>query len=327
VKANAPAQTFSYEYFASHRLFPGGTFVVVMLALVHYVVAFGPLLAVLAWQWHRRPVTGERLHLALVGAGILGIFCIAFDWARHANLIVLPLTLASVRFLAAGHRARFVGLLAAGALAMWWLPPWFASSWPTSALADVQLWFETGVVVNKDGDHFPGTLRAAVTQWLPRIATLLATILAIGSVFWLAGWKLARMDLEPTSPNAGARSSTARSGASIAVFGALLSQACVAPGTASSPRFGARPTTLATVAATLDSTNTIQDGLFYAGSDAHWHYFVDTPGWRHVWYAVALAEVVMPTTLPATRSLDSWLHVEAAMRMWTGRTAIATGSN
>lgn len=194
VKAHAPAQAYHYEYFKNHPLFPGGTFVVVLMALVHYVVAFGPVLAVLSWHCHRRESRGERFHCGWIMFGIFAVFCIAFDWARHANLVILPLALASARFLAAGHRALYVALLAAGIGLMAWIPPWAPSSWPAAALADMKLWIETGVVVQENGDYFPGSLRSAVTRWLPRIAPMLAIILAIGAAIWLAGYLLARRD-------------------------------------------------------------------------------------------------------------------------------------
>jgi hypothetical protein len=202
VKANAPAQAYSYEYFATHPLFPGGTFVVVLLALSHWVVAFGPVLAVLGWHWHLRRPPGERFHLTWVVAGILVIFGIAFDWARHANLVILPLALASVRFLAAGKRVAYVGLVVLGAGLMLWIPPWLPSSWPVAAMADMPLWINTGVVVMENGDYFPGSLTSATTRWLPVVAPMLATVLGIGAAIWGVGWLLARRDSTATSDRA-----------------------------------------------------------------------------------------------------------------------------
>lgn len=192
VKSHAPAQAYSYEYFAKHPLFPGGTFVVVCLALVHFVVAFGPVIVVLAWHQRRPELARERPHLWLVLAGVLVIFCIAFDWARHANLVVLPLVLASVRFLAAGHRAVYAALVALGALLMWLVPPWSPSAWPTHELADMKLWLDVGVVVRENDDYFPGTLRSALGGWLPAIWPLLASCLGILAAIWLAGALFAR---------------------------------------------------------------------------------------------------------------------------------------
>jgi hypothetical protein len=192
VKANAPAQAYSYEYFKDHPLFPGGTFVVVSLALAHWVVAFGPVLAVVAWHFHTRGGRGERFHLGWVLLGIAVIFCIAFDWARHANLIVLPFVLASIRFLASGQRTIYFALVLLGAGLMAWIPPWTASSWPIAVMADIKLWVETGVVVIVNGDYFPGTLESATQRWLPRVALLLGSVLAIGAAIWATGFALAR---------------------------------------------------------------------------------------------------------------------------------------
>ena len=192
VRAAAPAQKYGADYFAQNPLFPGGTVVVVLLALVHLVVAFGPVLAVLGWHQVRAPGR-ERWHTWLVVGGVLAIFCIAFDWARHSNLVVLPLVLASVRFLAAGHRALYAGLVALGAALMAWLPPW-TSGWPTSALADVGLWARTHVIVTNPatGEPIAGSLRAVLTEWLPEVWPVLAAVLAILAVIWLAGVAFAR---------------------------------------------------------------------------------------------------------------------------------------
>ncbi|HEB53762.1 MAG TPA: hypothetical protein ENI87_10970, partial [bacterium] len=89
VKSQA-AQLFSSDYFLSHPLFPGGTFVVWNLAAVHLTTTFGPMLAMLAWHQHHRRAGAERWHLWLVLLGVATIFCIAFDWARHSNLLLLP---------------------------------------------------------------------------------------------------------------------------------------------------------------------------------------------------------------------------------------------
>ena len=46
--------------------------------------------------------------------GVLVIFCIAFDWARHSNLLMLLLVIAAARFVREGprHQAVFAALLA-----------------------------------------------------------------------------------------------------------------------------------------------------------------------------------------------------------------------
>lgn len=194
VKSAAPAQVFNASYFASHPLFPGGSVVVWLMALVHLVTTFGPVLAVLAWHQSRREHGRERLHLWLVAGGVFVIFCIAFDWARHSNLVVLPLVLASVRFLAAGHRARYAGLVALGCGLMLWIPPWAPNAWPTDALANTTVLVETGMIVIENGDYFPGTLDSALHRWLPRVWPMLLAVLAVGAAIWAAGWALARRD-------------------------------------------------------------------------------------------------------------------------------------
>lgn len=198
VKAHAPAQTFSIDYFAGHPLFPGGTFVVVMLALTHLVVAFGPVMLVLAWHQGLRKHGPERWHLWLVLAGVLAIFCIAFDWARHSNLIVLPLTVAALRFQQAGHRAVFTMLIAASILLMLCLPPWSPVSWPTNLMANETLLVESGMIVDL-GHGGPldigfGSLSSALTRWLPKVWNILGAAIAILAAICFAGWWMARVD-------------------------------------------------------------------------------------------------------------------------------------
>jgi hypothetical protein len=219
VKGAAPAQKYHAGYFADNPLFPGGTFIVVCLALVHYAVAFGPVLAVLGWHQRRPEFARERQHLWLVLAGVLVIFCIAFDWSRHANLVVLPLVLASVRFLAAGHRVVFAALVAAGALLMLWIPPWSASSWPTSELASTTLWTEVGTLVASPttGEPVAGPLSAALTGWLPAIWPLLVSCIAILAAIWLAGALFARW--RPTPPVAATADRVARAAPSCRAHG------------------------------------------------------------------------------------------------------------
>ncbi|MBL8755064.1 MAG: hypothetical protein JNK15_17300 [Planctomycetes bacterium] len=207
IKAKAQ-QLFSYEYFANHPLFPGGTVVVLALALVHLVVAWGPVLAVLAWHQHTRAHGRERLHLWLVALGIGVIFCIAFDWARHSNLILVPFVLASVRFLQSGHRIAYGVLVAVGAGLMLWIPPWAPSAWPTDAMANINLLVETGMVnplpPRFEGDlnvHF-GSVSTALGVWVPRVAALLGPIVAMAVAIWGVGFWLARRDRAATSGRA-----------------------------------------------------------------------------------------------------------------------------
>ena len=191
VKANALQQAYSADYFLSHPLFPGGSVVVWALAGVHWVVAFGPILAVIAWHQHRPEFGRERRHLWLVLAGIVVIFCIAFDWNRHCNLVVIPLVLAALRFLAAGHRVAFVALATLGAVLMTIWNPWPPVSWPTHTVVDPAI-LNGVVVLLPDGSYGFGPLRAALQGWLPVVWPRLAVIGAIGAAIWATGFALAR---------------------------------------------------------------------------------------------------------------------------------------
>lgn len=190
-------QLFSADYFLSHPLFPGGSFAVWNLALVHLVTTFGPVLAVLAWHQHGRPARGERWHLWLVSLGVLVIFCIAFDWARHSNLLMLPLVIAAARFVREGprHQAVFAALLALTWGLFELVPPWSSTAWPTNLLANPILLTETGLLVIGQGEFEIGfgTLGDAVGRWLPRVWPVLAAVLGTGVGIWCAGWGLTRL--------------------------------------------------------------------------------------------------------------------------------------
>lgn len=197
-------QTYSVDYFLEHPLFPGGTLAVVLLAAVHCVVTYGPVLAVLAWHQHLRGVGTERWHLWLVVLGILAIFGIAFDWQRHSNLIVLPLVVAATTVLRGGWRSRaiFAGLILLSA-ALFAVPtwrPWTASAWPTSAMSNFTLLVDTKVVLILRPDPIDfgfGPLSATLQNWLPAVWPWLWPVLAIGVVIWVAGCLLARwLDVE-----------------------------------------------------------------------------------------------------------------------------------
>jgi len=205
VKANV-VETYSVDYFMANPLFPGGSIVVWNLAAVHYTCAFGPLLAVLAWHQHTKKQAGERWHLWLVTLGIFVIFCIAFDWSRHANLILLPLVIAVTRFLAVSNRNRaiFIGVLLLTQVLFWIVPPWSSSAWPTNELvAGSESWRDAhptpesmlltmGVIVPTEHGIGFGTLSAVFQNWVPEIWKLLAAMHAIGITIWCAGWAWAR---------------------------------------------------------------------------------------------------------------------------------------
>lgn len=191
VKAHALQQLYNADYFLAHPLFPGGTVVVWALALVHCVTAFGPILAVLAWHQHTRTSGRERWHLWLVLVGVVVIFCIAFDWARHSNLLVLPLVIASLRFLQAGHRLAYAALLAFGVGLMLWIPPWAPVSWPTHEVVVPALGCGVVVKLPNDGGFGFGPVSAALNGWLPQVWPMLAAIAAIAAAIWLTGAALA----------------------------------------------------------------------------------------------------------------------------------------
>lgn len=184
---------FSIDYFVAIPLFPAGTLGVCVLAMTHCTFAYGPLLAVLAWHQRVAAYGRERLEPWLVLAGIAAIFCIAYDWSRHSNLIVLPFVLASVRFLAAGHRAVFAGLLAASTLLSWAIDPWPITWWPLTERV-LQPLFDSHVVRVYEDHYEFGTLSDFFFGWLPlvwptllSIAGMLAAIFAAGVAF--AGWR------------------------------------------------------------------------------------------------------------------------------------------
>ncbi|HZN42018.1 MAG TPA: hypothetical protein VFD82_24665 [Planctomycetota bacterium] len=200
VKAAAPQQKFTASYFFDNPMFPGGTVVTITLAITHLVVAFGPILAVLAWHQHTRR-DRERAHLWLVGGGIIAIFCIAWDWSRHSNLIALPLVLASLHFVAAGHRLVYTGIVGLGVGLMVWIPPWFISAWPTSAIADGNLLMATRAGLQNPATKEPmgGALSDVLTAWVPAVAPVVVPILAILAAIWFAGAWFARRQASATA--------------------------------------------------------------------------------------------------------------------------------
>lgn len=193
VRAKAKA-LFTIDYFASHPLFPGGTFVVLALVLVHYTLAFGPQLAVLSWCVHSPAYRSERRQFLLVLAAIVGIFCIAFDWTRHCHLLVVPLVLAAQRFLQAGLRWWFVALVAVGLMAMELVQPWSLQIAIVRPMFDAAM--ASGVVQVRDLNGMPdftfGPLRAAVFGWLPMVASTLLPVLVVLAAIWGLGLGLAR---------------------------------------------------------------------------------------------------------------------------------------
>lgn len=190
---SAARPAYAVDYFLANPLLPWGAICVNLFALVQWTVAWGPMVAVLAWHQHRREHGRERWHLWLVVGAVGAILCIAFDWIRHTNLVVVPLVLASIRFLqAAGRNTRvYAGLLAVTVAAMALVPPWYAATgvqtdlpWPTS-----DLW----AALLHAGQGAPAaTVRGVLFAWLAAAWPLLAVIYALLAALWLAGAWYAR---------------------------------------------------------------------------------------------------------------------------------------
>lgn len=87
-----------------------------VLAAVHCLIVFGPLLALPAWHARARPADRPGSGLLLVLAAIGGILLMAHDAFRFANFAFLPLLLASVRFLGTARSRAVYAVLLAGAV-------------------------------------------------------------------------------------------------------------------------------------------------------------------------------------------------------------------
>jgi hypothetical protein len=176
--------TFAADFFLQNPLFPWGAIACWTMAGTHWLLAYGPVLAVLAWHQHSRRFGRERLQLWLVLASIMVILAIAFDWMRHANLILMPFVLASSRFLAAGHRAVYAALIATSAGLLLWVPPWSGSAPPTSDLWGPMM---EQVILKEPLDFF-----RVMTHWIPAVWPLLLLLFALLAAIWLLGFVLAR---------------------------------------------------------------------------------------------------------------------------------------
>lgn len=121
VGAHAAHQAFNAGFFLENHFLPFGTMWLCVLALVHWVSMFGPLLVVLCWHGAIPRPQHERVHTLLVLLGIAGIFGFAYDVMRHANILCVPLVIASSRLLE-DRRARLpyaLLVLAAIASTLW----------------------------------------------------------------------------------------------------------------------------------------------------------------------------------------------------------------
>lgn len=181
VHAHAPAQEYDARFFAEHPLFPWATLWLWILALAQWLNAYGPLLMLLAWHQHAARYRGERLGLWLVVAAVLAIFAVAFDVARHTNLLVLPMVFAAQRCLAAGHRGAVTGVVAAAAAMFWLLPPWQQASWPMHYFVAATL--HSGAYTD---------FQRVLTHLLPATWSTVLLVIALLALLWVAGWWLAR---------------------------------------------------------------------------------------------------------------------------------------
>lgn len=121
VGAHATQWSYNAGYFLDNAFVPYTFAWLWLLAGVHWLVRFGPLLTVLVWHGSRPRPDHERWHTLLIGGSALGVFFFAYDVMRHSNLLFVPLLIASVRFLDGSLRARVLyALLTAGTIAVYW---------------------------------------------------------------------------------------------------------------------------------------------------------------------------------------------------------------
>lgn len=192
VRANAVQHTYSYDFFVENPLLPWGAVAIWAMTLTHWMLAFGPVLAVLAWHQHTAANGRERWQLWLVIAGIIGILGIAFDWMRHGNLLLLPFVLASARFLQAGHRIAYALLVAASTAMLWFHPPWDAGGEPTRTLWEQ---IKTLVIAPQPTDFF-----RVITDWIPAVWPTLLWVYALLAAVWVVGFAIARRDARAARP-------------------------------------------------------------------------------------------------------------------------------
>lgn len=106
VGANATNWSYNAGYFLDNTFLPYAFAWLWLLAVVHWLVRFGPLLALLVWHLAAPRPDRERWHSLLVPACALTVFFFAYDVMRHSNLLFLPLVLASARCLDGSSHSR-----------------------------------------------------------------------------------------------------------------------------------------------------------------------------------------------------------------------------
>ncbi len=114
VGAHAPAWLYDGDYFLDHLFLPFSFVWLWLLAAIHQLQMFGPILAIVLWHAWRMQPNYERMHTLLIVGGFMTIFFVAYDVNRHSNMIFIPLLVASARFLGT-RRSRFAYLALLGA--------------------------------------------------------------------------------------------------------------------------------------------------------------------------------------------------------------------
>ncbi|MCY2958294.1 MAG: hypothetical protein NT107_14815 [Planctomycetota bacterium] len=180
IGAHASAAVYTVDYFKndSQRMFPCGTFWLAILVLAYWLVAFGPLLIVLAWHQSTRANGRERMQLWLMVGGILAVFVFAYDFSRHGNLLLIPIVLASVRFLAAEqrHRGLFVLLILVLAASFFYTDPVVVQHFMDATLSCL----------------VPLDYSKAITCALPKTWLAVLACVATALCLWAIGMRLAR---------------------------------------------------------------------------------------------------------------------------------------
>lgn len=73
-------------------------------------------------------------------------------------------------------------------------------------------------------------------------------------------------------------------------------------------REGAKVATLEDLRSRMNTARTIWKGIFYAGSEGPWHYFVDTPGGATIWIAIDNKELSVTKPMSVASRRD-WIDV------------------
>jgi hypothetical protein len=104
------ATTYDAGYFLEHTFLPITFLWLWSTTAVYQLQSFGPMLAIVIWHALRMRPGNERMHTLLIVGGFLVIFMFAYDVNRHSNMMMIPLIIASCRFLG-DARSRIVYVL------------------------------------------------------------------------------------------------------------------------------------------------------------------------------------------------------------------------